>query len=508
MVRRVRSGKVNGDHTFLLGRLNIPRKGRIRAILIILFLVIAVKLMSHRQTPDGHVPVKAQPAAVADRPATLKKNTRSFFRLPFFRHADNRQAAVVKTYGLSHANIVDLLKVHAPVFQLCRDTIVRDKKRYVVYYSIDTALQKCGETLLKRYHPKYGAFIVMETGTGRVRSLVSYTRDGEDSLGENLYCKSIFPAASVFKTVTAAAAVEKAHVSPDSTFSLAGRRYTLYKFQLAQELASCQDITLADAYCQSVNPVFGRIGLYVVGKAGLTEYMRKFGFNCAIPFDLDNEKPTSDENMKDSLLIIAEAASGFNTVTRISPLFGALIASSIAENGVMPVPTLVDSVYGDSCIVYRAAPGTWRTPIKENTASALKDMMSRVVQKGTARHSFHYARNSTCFIDVEYGGKTGSVDEDTLGKIDWFIGFARHKSDPKQRLAVGVVTVHDEYWTVHSSFIGEELFRTSLSRTKKAEKKGHRIAPVIGSDAETTNNSGAQTEPDSQDSSGEIDDSQ
>jgi penicillin-binding protein A len=484
MVRRVRVG--NRGLRLLNIRLNIPRKGRIRVLLIILFLAAGVKMFSHRESKDNGFPAKAQIAPATPKPTHLKRSVLKFPHFNIFKRFRPLHEAIAIKKGYSQEDVATLLKSHSPVFRFCQDTILSEKKQYIVHYSLDTTMQKYGEMLLKRYHPKYGAFVAMEPATGRVLALFSYTREGEDSVGDNLYCKSIFPAASVFKTITAAGAIEKAHIGPDSIFSLAGRRYTLYKFQLAPELRSFQDVSLADAYSMSINPVFGRIGIYVLGKAGLAEYMRKFGFNCAIPFDLENEAPVADENMKDSLLIIAETASGFNRVTKISPLFGAIIASSISERGVMPVPTLVDSVMLDSSAIYRASPRSWRTPIKESTASTLKELMMRVAHKGTARSSFRYACNSKCFSDVEYGGKTGSVDDDELGKIDWFIGFARHKDDPKQRLAVGVVTVHDEFWTVHSSFIGQELFRTSLRRFQKAEKKEpHLQQPEIDSSEET-----------------------
>jgi cell division protein FtsI/penicillin-binding protein 2 len=496
MVRRVRTG--NRVLGFSKIRLNIPRKGRIRAILIILFLAAGVKIFSHRESKEHDFPVKAQSTPIVSKPTLPKRSASMLSRFNFFKGFRPHHEVVVVKKGFSQEDVKTLLKSHSPVFQFCQDTIKSEKKKYIVHYSLDTTMQKYGEMLLKRYHPKYGAFVAMDPGTGRVLALFSYTREGEDSVGDNLYCKSIFPAASVFKTITAAGAIEKAHISPDSTFSLTGRRYTLYKFQLAPELRSFQDVSLADAYAMSINPVFGRIGIYVLGKTGLAEYMRKFGFNSSIPFDLENEAPTADENMKDSVLIIAETASGFNRVTRISPLFGAIIASSISEKGVMPVPTLVDSVILDSSVVYRASPRSWRAPVKESTASTLKELMMRVVHTGTARSSFRYACNSKCFSDVEYGGKTGSVDDDELGKIDWFIGFARHKNDLKQRFAVGVVTVHDEFWTVHSSFIGEELFRISLRRMQKPEKKGNRMQqPEIDSSEETQQTAGVYNAADS-----------
>jgi cell division protein FtsI/penicillin-binding protein 2 len=112
----------------------------------------------------------------------------------------------------------------------------------------------------------------------------------------------------------------------------------------------------------------------------------------------------------------------------------------------------------------------WREPIRQTTADVMKGMMSRVAQYGTARTAFRYIKHSSNFDNIAYGGKTGTVDEDKLGKIDWFVGFASNPSDPKQRIAVGVVTVHDQFWTVHSSYIAAEIFRKYIKEAQVTEK--------------------------------------
>jgi cell division protein FtsI/penicillin-binding protein 2 len=112
----------------------------------------------------------------------------------------------------------------------------------------------------------------------------------------------------------------------------------------------------------------------------------------------------------------------------------------------------------DTCI-YKAAKETWRTPIKESTSKELKKMMSRVSRYGTARKSFRYIHQSRRFSEIEYGGKTGSVDKDGIGRVDWFIGFARNPLEKEQQIAVSVVTVHGSNWTVHSAYIAAEIMR-------------------------------------------------
>ena len=136
-----------------------------------------------------------------------------------------------------------------------------------------------------------------------------------------------------------------------------------------------------------------------------------------------------------------------------------MIAAAISENGRMQKPVLIDSIYmGDTCI-YKAAKETWKIPIKESTSKELKKMMSRVSRHGTARKSFRYIHQSRRFSEIEYGGKTGSVDKDGIGRVDWFIGFARNPLEKEQQIAISVVTVHGPNWTVHSAYIAAEIMR-------------------------------------------------
>jgi len=189
-----------------------------------------------------------------------------------------------------------------------------------------------------------------------------------------------------------------------------------------------------------------------------------------IPFELEIEM--SQMIIGDSLFELAELASGFNQQTTISPFHGALMASTISENGKMPQPFLVDSVTRKDSCVYKAQNRTWKTPIKGHTAGELRKMMQSVSSYGTARKSFKYIRQSPRFNNIQYGGKTGSVDRDGIGRVDWFIGFARDPVDSTQRIAVSVVTVHGAYWTVHSSFIAAEYFRHFLKSVQDKQKKG------------------------------------
>jgi hypothetical protein len=333
----------------------------------------------------------------------------------------------------------------------------------IVSLSVDTALQKYAASMFRRYKPRYAAIAAVDPTTGRVLALASYAGDGEEMDGRELYLKNCFPAASVFKTVVAAAGIERGGMHGKTTIEHFGRNHTLYTKQLQKELKVSRDITLEDAYAYSINPVFARIALFNVNRDIVVEFGRRFGFNEAVPFEYD--VAPSEMFAPDSGFSVAEFASGFNRRTTITPLFGALIAGAVCENGAIFEPTVIDTVRsarGDSCLYARRAK-VWRRAVKEPTATELRGLMSKVTQYGTARNTFRQLRDSPKYNTFEFGGKTGTVNQLRLGRVDWFVGFARNPNNKSQRIALGVVTTHGDYWTVHSSYIAAELIKKYIS---------------------------------------------
>jgi cell division protein FtsI/penicillin-binding protein 2 len=358
---------------------------------------------------------------------------------------------------------VSAILARGPVDLACKtDTMPSDRGKLIVYCSLDTGLQSFITRLMNQYHPRFGACAVINSKTGRVLAFASHQEPGTPKVGGRLFLRNVFPAASIYKTITAAAAIETARYTVDTKVPITGRSHTLYMSQLRKNINSPKEIPFEDAYAQSINPVFGRIGMYGVGKKTFEEYNERFGFNAAIPFELptDTSKVTVPD---DTTYEMAQLASGYNRKTSISPLHGALIASAVAEGGFMPCPRLVDSIatLGGECL-YRSVPAAWKTPISDSTAAELKAMMGQVVDSGTARRTFRLLKRCNGADLLECGGKTGSIKVDSLGNIEWFIGFAVKKDDPDGHLALAVVTAHGGNLTVHSHFIGAEIFRKLL----------------------------------------------
>ena len=319
-----------------------------------------------------------------------------------------------------------ILGESAGVFRLPAEVEVSqsgEKRKAILQYSFDPHLQDSMERLLQSYSPDYGAFIALDAKTGRILSMVSYTRD--PSMKDNLTLRATFPSASVFKVVTAAAAIQEDRLSANSTVRFNGSNHTLYKSNILKDRATrwSRHLTLKEAFAHSINTVFGKLGAFTVGSEKLAEYANRFGFNRSIASDLPMQKGVAPITPQSDAWDLAQKASGFTRENTMSPLQGALIAATIANDGVMMEPYVVQSAYTpDGVTLYKADPTVASQVIEARTAIELKKLMNETVMSGTSRKSFRGFFKGR-FRELDVGGKTGSLTGmDPPGKYDWFVG--------------------------------------------------------------------------------------
>src|SRR4030067_158313 len=205
--------------------------------------------------------------------------------------------------------------------------------------------------------PPPGVFAAREPKTGRVLALVGYRKGGETD--PSLPLKAIYPAASLIKVVTAAAALEKGAISPEEEISYRGGIYRITRKGLhARGGRGVPTMTLEEAIAKSANSVFGKVGVHYVGSETLGEFMDKFGFGHRIPFGLPVE--VSNGLVPSDEYHLARTAAGFGEVY-VSPLHMAMIMSAIGSSGEMPRPILIESVEDqDGEPLYEAVPSKWR----------------------------------------------------------------------------------------------------------------------------------------------------
>ncbi len=194
-------------------------------------------------------------------------------------------------------------------------TVRQGSQRLKVETTLDDSLQEYLTGKLDRKLSKQIAVVVMEPTTGRVLALAGHDRARPSN---NPCLDSGFPAASIFKIVTASAAVEQHGFKPETVFVYSGQKHTLYKSQLKDKKSKySRRITLRDSFAQSVNPVFGKLSVYHLEMSQIKDYARAFGFGEAIEFELG--KPQSRLWVSEDSFSMAEIASGFNRKTTLSP---------------------------------------------------------------------------------------------------------------------------------------------------------------------------------------------
>ena len=334
-----------------------------------------------------------------------------------------------------------------------------------VRYSIDLEAQSQMEKLFESYKPDYGAFVALDAETGQILSLVSYSHKPHE-IG-NLALKAIFPAASVFKLVTATAAVDSKKARPDTVIAFNGANHTLYRKNVTQTAINrwTRYMTLREAFAKSVNTVFGKLGLFVLKPNEIEAYARRFKFNEEIPSDIPVEMGSLSIDADDQWSLV-ELASGFNRVSLMSPLQGALMAASVANDGKMMEPYIVDSFLSkDGETTYEAKPKVTSTTMSVESAGLIRKLMQATASGGTASKSFRPLLRNRRYAGIEIGGKTGSLKGlYPKGKCDWFVGYAR---SGERKIAIAALTINEETWKVKSAYLARRFIELYFSPTKR-----------------------------------------
>lgn len=332
-----------------------------------------------------------------------------------------------------------------------------EKLKLKINYTLVDELQKEADSLLKRYKPDYAAIVMMDAKSGRILALSSFEKGNR--IGSNLALKATFPAASIFKVITASAAVDKAGVSPEHKIAYNGGNYTLYKKNVLSDKVNrwTRFITLKEAFARSINTAFGRLSLESLDPNDISDYADRFMFNQEIPADFNIETSVATVP-KEKGFALTEVASGYNRFNTLSPVHGAMLASTIINEGKMMVPFIVDSLEnGDSEKIYKAQNLERGQILRPESAEKVRQMMEQTVLTGTSRKTFRKIVRDKKFREIEMGGKTGHFSgTNPKGRTDWFVGYA---SDEQDKIAIAAITVNIQKWTVKSSALGEMMFR-------------------------------------------------
>jgi len=341
---------------------------------------------------------------------------------------------------------------------------------YAVYTTLNRDLQEVAQRSLEGFS---GAAVVVERDTGAVLAMAS--SPGFDPnlfnpqnpnfdpavfqmLNEsnqpfvNRAVQGLYPAGSIFKIITMAAALESGLFQPDTVYDcqllwteVPG--LVLEDWRYERELPASGNLTLQEGLMRSCNPWFYHIG-YTLFQNGLptaiSDMATGFGLGQSTGIEIGDEPGTvpSPETKLERLgqewdyNDPIQLAIGQNFL-EVTPLQVARYVAAVGNGGTLYQPQLVQSVQNaEGEVLQQFAPVEQGTlPISAETLAAIQEAMVMVVEdtRGTA-----YRR--MLGLNLNVAGKTGTATTTGVAESHaWFAGYSYEGREDLPDIAVAVI---------------------------------------------------------------------
>ncbi|HTY57224.1 MAG TPA: penicillin-binding transpeptidase domain-containing protein [Bacteroidota bacterium] len=300
--------------------------------------------------------------------------------------------------------------------------------------TIDAEYQSIAEDELRkgieRNKAESGLVAMMDPATGEILAMANYPgMDPADPSGtdpqvfRNRVVTDMFEPGSVFKIVTASAALEGKKVDLGQKFNAEQGSYTV-RLPNGKKRNTINDthkhgiITFQEAMEVSSNIVMAKVS-DIIGADALFTMARAYGFGTATGIELPGEVRGELKHPSQwSGTTLNSMAYGYEV--GVTPLQILCAYAAVANHGVLMKPFIVRNVVApDNTVVGEHRPETIRRVVSRNTAAELTQMFRGVVERGTGM--------SAKLPNLPIAGKTGTAKRVIDGKYtesDYTASFA------------------------------------------------------------------------------------
>ena len=256
----------------------------------------------------------------------------------------------------------------------------------------------------------------------------------------NKAISDLYEPGSVFKLITASAALDSGACRATDYFTCAG------KISVAGTRFRCANghihgtETFARGLAVSCNPCFIQIGARL-GKERFCDYFADFGLREATGIDLPGEIRRSEYYTADKMGPVELASCSFGQSSKVSYLQMLTAVCAVVNGGELMQPYVVAKITApDGTIIKEMAPTVKRRVISEETSATMRRLMEGVVTGGTGKQA--------ALEGYRVGGKSGTsqkLDSANEGaRIASFVSVAPI-DDPK--IAVLICLDEPHSWT-------------------------------------------------------------
>ena len=312
-----------------------------------------------------------------------------------------------------------------------------------VEYTLDAELTDAVYDVFARGRVRLGLAVVLDPATGEVLAYAA-TDPGRLSPTET------YPAASLVKVVTAAAALETVPGVANRTCHFVGSPYRLTPSRIVPP-ARGTEITLERALATSNNQCFAQLAVNDLGATRLLDTFKRFGLLQSPGPGHPRGEADPPEGDRFALGKLGCGLAGL----RITSLHAAELAATLSTGKrVAPrwIARVTDASGKELALPQRAGP---ETVLPADTAARLRDMMTETTLNGTARRAFRGRYGRPLLREMNVAGKTGSLSgTEPPGRYEWFIGLAP-ASRPK--IAIAVLVVQQKRWHTNASTVAAEV---------------------------------------------------
>ncbi len=241
----------------------------------------------------------------------------------------------------------------------------------------------------------------------------------------NRALSGLYAPGSAYKTIIAAGVLENRNIIDDNyncEGSILIDGYTLSDYNGKGH----GPVDLTESLVVSCNTNFARMTVDL-GEEKVKDLSNRFFMGRKIEGDLPIKQSRFPHEEKIGPTQLAAIGIGQGKIL-VTPIHMALVASTFANDGIMPKPYIVKEIQNPKGRVLERKTGTGTRIVSHEIGQEVKAMMIEAVQRGTG--------NRASIPGVVVGGKTGTAQNESDKDHAWFIGFA---SNDKTHVGVAVI---------------------------------------------------------------------